>query len=314
MLTRRHIRVKVLQSLYAFENQENNDLKKQEKFLIESMTNMHDLYLLMLQLPIAIREQALSYMEKSKNKFLATSLEKSPSVNFIENRVLLQLENNNILKNLITNKKLAHWELDDEYPKILFKELRKSEKYSKYLELKQTNYAQDKEFVLFLFKEIIAPNEKLYEYLEDKQITWIDDYPIVNTAIVKLLENFSPHTTPAACVPDLFKNTDDKEFSISLLEKTIVNEEFLSNEIEGRTPNWDKERIAELDLMLIKMGITEFLHFPSIPTRVTINEYIEIAKEYSTPKSSLFINGIMDKLVKEYDSKGMLNKSGRGVK
>src|SRR5690606_24606876 len=184
MLTRRHIRVKVLQSLYAFENQENSDLKTQQKFLIESMLNMHDLYLLMLQLPIVIREQAISYMEKSKNKFLATSLEKSPSINFVENKVLLQLENNSILKNLIANRKLNHWAFDNEYPKVLFKELRKSEKYSKYLELKQTTYAQDKEFVLFLFKEIIAPNEKLYEYLEDKKITWIDDYPIVNTAIV----------------------------------------------------------------------------------------------------------------------------------
>jgi len=314
MLTRRHIRVKVLQSLYAFENQENSDLKTQQKFLIESMLNMHDLYLLMLQLPIVIREQAISYMEKSKNKFLATSLEKSPSINFVENKVLLQLENNSILKNLIANRKLNHWAFDNEYPKVLFKELRKSEKYSKYLELKQTTYAQDKEFVLFLFKEIIAPNEKLYEYLEDKKITWIDDYPIVNTAIVRLLESLSPATAPSACVPDLFKNTDDKDFSISLLEKTIGNDEFLSAEIEGRTPNWDKERIAELDLMLIKMGIIEFLHFPTIPTRVTINEYIEIAKEYSTPKSSLFINGVMDKLVKEYSSKGMLNKSGRGIK
>lgn len=314
MLTRRHIRVKVLQSLYAFENQENSDLKTQQKFLIESMSNMHDLYLLMLQLPLVVREQAINYMEKSKNKFLATSLEKSPSINFVENKVLLQLENNNIIKNLISSRKLNHWEFDNEYPKVLFKELRKSEKYLKYLEIKQTSYKQDKEFVLYLFKEIIAPNEKLYEYLEDKKMTWIDDYPIVNTAIVRLLESLSPTTTPATCVPDLFKNTDDKSFSISLLEKTIVNDEFLSTEIEGRTPNWDKERIAELDLMLIKMGIIELLHFPSIPTRVTINEYIEIAKEYSTPKSSLFINGVMDKLVKEYDSKGMLNKSGRGIK
>lgn len=313
MLTRRHIRVKVLQSLYAYNNQEQMSLKNQDKFLINSMEKMLDLYLLMLSSILAVRDQAENFMELSKNKHLATAEDKKPSRNFMDNKALLLLEENTYFEQLLSKHKINNWQRDHEYPQILFRALRQHAVYQEYLAIENPNFNQDKDFLIFFYKEIIAPNDKLYEYLEDSQITWTDDFPIVNTAIVKVLNSLTQHTKPEKWVPELYKNEDDKQYASLLLEKTIVGDEDLMNEIEGKTPNWDRERIADLDLIMIKMAITEFLHFSSIPVKVTINEYLEIAKEYSTPKSSLFINGLLDKLSKEYSKENKLNKTGRGL-
>ena len=153
----------------------------------------------------------------------------------------------------------------------------------------------------------------MYEYLEDKRLTWIDDFPIVNTAMVKMLGKISEKNVANVLIPDLYKDIEDREFALQLLRKVVLNEEKLSAEIDGKTPNWDQDRIADLDFIILKMGIAEFLYFPSIPVRATINEYLEISKEYSTPKSSIFINGILDKLVKEFEISKKLNKIGRGL-
>ena len=164
-----------------------------------------------------------------------------------------------------------------------------------------------------LFKEVIAPNEKLYNYLEDRNLTWIDDLPVVNTALVKLLNKSKQENSENFFTPHLFKDDDDKEFGVTLLKKTIENLDSYSEEISLKTQNWDKDRIADIDFVLLQMAICEFREFPSIPTKVSINEYIEIAKEYSTPKSNVFINGVLDKIVKEYDENKTLNKIGRGL-
>jgi N utilization substance protein B len=164
-----------------------------------------------------------------------------------------------------------------------------------------------------MLKEFIAPNDKLYDYLEDTKLTWVDDLPIVNTAILKFLKKLKESTPQELKLPKLFKSPEDEEFGTDLFRKVYVNDEELSNEMQGKTPNWDKERIAEIDTILIKMALCEFLNFSSIPVKVTINEYLEIAKEYSTPKSSIFINGVLDKLSKEYQEENRLNKIGRGL-
>ncbi len=313
MLTRRHIRVKVLQSVYAFNQRENPDIEAQEKFLYYSIDQMQDLYLLLLQLLVAIQKQAEHYLDTSQKKHLATASEKNPSRTFVENKLIEVIASNSLFSETIKKKKLDYWSLDDEYVKILFKELRQTPWYQEYLSQKETTFKEDQKFVLRLYKEIIAPNEKLYDYLEDKRLTWIDDFPIVNTAIVKMLGKLSEKNASAHLVPNLYKNEEDREFAIQLFKKVILNEEKLNVQIEGKTPNWDKERIADVDLIILKMGIAEFLFFPSIPVRATINEYLEISKEYSTPKSSIFVNGILDKLVKEFMENGKLNKVGRGL-
>ena len=314
MLTRRHIRVKVLQSIYALRQSNNPDLEKQEKFLFYSIDQMLDLYALSLQLLVEMRKADRKFLVTSQQKHLATSEEKNFSTTFLDNKVLDLIEQNEDLSNYIENKKLNYWELDGEYVTILLKDLRAKDFYKEYILKQNTSFKEDQDFLVSLFKKVIAPSDKYYEYIEDKRLTWVDDFPIVNTALAKMLAKISEKNVRTILLPELYKNQDDKQYAKQLFTKVVLNDEKLSQEIEGKTPNWDKERIAEMDMIILKMGISEFLHFPSIPVRATINEYLEIAKEYSTPKSSIFINGILDKLVKEFETSKKLNKIGRGLR
>ncbi len=314
MLTRRHIRVKVLQAIYAYNQSENKILEKQENFLLYNMEQMQDLYLLMLQLILALRDQAENFLYKSQKKHLATDLEKNPSRLFLENKVIELIASNEAFSEIIKNRKLNYWENDSEYVTILFNSLKDQEWYSEFLKQKTTNFSEDKDFLIKIFKNVIAPNEKLYEYIEDKRLTWLDDFPLVNTLIVKMLSKISEKNIEVILIPELYKNKEDRDYALQLMQKVILNDEELTQIIDEKTPNWDKERIADLDMIILKMGISEFLYFPSIPVRATINEYLEVSKEYSTPKSSLFINGILDKLVKEFSSTEKLNKTGRGLR
>jgi N utilization substance protein B len=303
-----------LQSIYALRQSNNPDLEKQEKFLFYSIDQMLDLYALSLQLLVEMRKADRKFLVTSQQKHLATSEEKNFSTTFLDNKVLDLIEQNEDLSNYIQNKKLNYWDLDGEYVTILLKDLRAKDFYKEYILKQNTSFKEDQDFLVSLFKKVIAPSDKYYEYIEDKRLTWVDDFPIVNTALAKMLAKISEKNVRTILLPELYKNQDDKQYAKQLFTKVVLNDEKLSQEIEGKTPNWDKERIAEMDMIILKMGIAEFLHFPSIPVRATINEYLEIAKEYSTPKSSIFINGILDKLVKEFETSKKLNKIGRGLR
>jgi len=314
MLTRRHIRVKVMQCIYALTQSKSDSLEGQQKFLKVSIDNMYSLYLLMLSLLIEIHKMAEDQLERSSKKYIAVDVDDFPNKEkFIANKLLQQIAGNRILKNELEAKKLNNWYLNEEYIKILYKEILESKTYSSYMSTPNSTYEEDRKLVLELFKTVIAPNDKIYEYFEDDKLTWVDDIPIVNTFILKQLKKVKEDHTPSFFLPDLLKDTDDLEYAKKLLTKTLLNNESLVKEIEGKTPNWDKDRIADIDAILLKMAICELLNFSSIPERVTINEYVEISKEYSTPKSSIFINGILDNLAKEYKADGKLKKIGRGL-
>lgn len=302
-----------MQSLYSFHQSKNKNFQAEEKFLLKSMQEMYDLFLLQLKLIIEIKAYSERYLEKSQRKHLATSEEIDPNMKFVNNTVIQILENNNELNDLLESRKITHWNRDGEYVALLWEEIMKSGAYEEYMNTRESSFKEDKEFVIRLLRDFIAPNEKLYDYLEDSKLTWLDDLPLVNTAILKFLNKLKESSPQDAKLPKLFKSSDDEEFAVHLLRKVHVNDEELAGEMLGKTPNWDKERIAEIDTILIKMAICEFLHFSSIPVKVTINEYLEIAKEYSTPKSSIFINGVLDKLSKEYHEEKRLNKMGRGL-
>lgn len=314
MLTRRHIRVKVMQCIYALTQSKDDSLQKQEKFLRFSIESMYSLYLLVLSLLVEIHQKASDNIKLSKKKYLATAADNYPNKEkFINNALLLQIANNEALKAELKKRKLNNWYLNDEYVRLVYKDIIAHRSYAEYMAKPERTYADDKEFLTTLFKEVIAPNEKIYDYFEDNKLTWVDDIPLVNTFVLKLFKKAKAHHPERFFLPRLLKDEADMDFAQKLLTKTLLNDGKLTKEIEGKTPNWDKDRIADIDAILLKMAICELLNFPSIPEKVTINEFLEIAKEYSTPKSSIFINGILDKLVKEYRTEGKLNKVGRGL-
>lgn len=303
-----------MQCIYALTRSNDDSLEKQQKFLKFSIENTYALYLLMLSLIKEIHELAREQVELSSTKYLTNSTDKfADKKKFVNNSFLKLISDNKVLQEEFEIRKLQNWYLNDEYVKLLYKEIISSEMYLKYMSKETTSFQEDKQLVVDIFKEIIAPNDKIYDYFEDDKLTWVDDIPLVNTFILKLLKKAKENVVESYFLPALVKDDEDIEFSKKLLSKTLLQNEALVKEIEGKTPNWDKDRIADIDAILLKMAIAELLNFPSIPERVTINEYLEIAKEYSTPKSSTFINGILDKLVKEYQQDGKLNKIGRGL-
>lgn len=312
MLTRRHIRVKVMQSIYALSQSQSDQVDNELKFINMSIANMHDLHILTLDLFVKLSDLATKQIELSQKKYLATSEDRNPNRKFIQNEIIRHLVENTALKEALEARKLNDWELNDEYIRVIFDVMIASDLYKKYMAEAETSYDLDKAFVAKLFAEIIAPNDKLYEYFEDQKLTWLDDIPVINTLILKSIKQ-AKKGKEKIFLSKLYKDDEDRQFVRDLFTKTVLNDEMLSAEIQGKTPNWDKDRIANLDLIVLKMAICEFLKFPSIPAKVTINEYIELAKEYSTSKSSMFVNGILDKLVKEYKKENKLNKIGRGL-
>ncbi len=303
-----------MQCIYAITHSKDESLEQQEDFLVSSIENMYALYLLILSLLIEIHGHARSQVALSSKKYLANSSDLyADKEKFLNNQLLQQLAGNKLLKAQFEKRKLKNWYLNDEYVKLLYKEIVESDRYHTYMLSAVTSYEEDRTLLIDLYREVIAPNEKIYDYFEDNQLTWLDDLPIVNTFFLKHLKKANENRPESFFLPNLLKDDEDMVFARELLTKTLSNNTNLEKEIEGKTPNWDKDRIADIDGILLKMGICELLNFPTIPEKVTINEFLEIAKEYSTPKSSTFINGILDKLVKEYRANGKLNKTGRGL-
>jgi N utilization substance protein B len=302
-----------MQSIYAMHQNGSDNLEKEEKFLFYSIDAIQDLYLIMISSLIEICKKETIFLHKSSQKHLATAQERKPNEKFIKNAIFQILAENNSLSIALETRKIDNWTLNDDYILILLNDIKQSKLYVKYMSNTANTFEEDKEFIVNLFQDVIVPNEKLYDYLEDNKLTWIDDIPVVNTEIIKQLKAIKPVEERNFRVPKLFKDNEDRDFVKDLFRKTVLNESVLAKEYVDKTPNWDSERIAEIDTIILKMAICEFLKFPSIPIKVTLNEYLELAKEYSTPKSSIFINGILDNLVKELQTDNRIQKVGRGL-
>ena len=311
MVNRRHIRIKVMQSIYAVLQSKSDNLPKEEKFLLFNIKKATELFVLQLLLLVEIRNLAIEHIEIKKKKYLATEEDKNPNVKFINNEIIQAIADSPEIKEFVSKSKLVDWKDNREYVRILLDEMIESDFYKAYLDAEETGFYEDRNFVLELFKQVVAPNEKLFDYYESLNLSWVDDYPLVNTAILKVVKQMDKGQF--ITLKQLEVKEDDEEFLVDLFRKTILHQQEFTSEIDQKTPNWDTERIADMDMILIKMALTEFLYFPSIPTKVTINEYIEIAKDYSTRKSSYFINGVLDKLLKDYNKSGRLKKIGRGL-
>jgi N utilization substance protein B len=301
-----------MQSIYAMRLSGSDNLEKQEKFLQFSLESIVDLYLILLTTLVEIRKKEIEYTDIAQKKHLATTEERNPNLRFINNPILVALSENKSLRIALENNKITNWQSNDDTILLLLQDIKQSELYQNYMAKKALTFEEERFFVVDMFSELIAPNERLFSYLEDFKLTWVDDIPVVNTQILKQLRKMTSDADSIK-VPATYKDEEDKEFSTILFRKTVLNDAELTKEFVNKTPNWDLDRIAELDTTILKMAICEFLKFPSIPFKVTINEYLELAKEYSTPKSSIFINGILDNLVKDLQANNKINKVGRGL-
>ena len=311
MINRRHIRVKVMQSVYAMIKSYDDDVLKEEKFIKHSIKRMFDLYVLLLDLLVEVQKLAEEKQEISKKKYLATKEDLSPNRKFVENKLIKKIAESTSLTLYKEAQNLDNWSKDDEYIKIIWDLLQNSDIFSEYLNSSDDSFNSDKDFVVTFFREIVAPNTKLAEYFEGENITWVDDIPFVNTWVVRSLTK--QKSANAFKLGSLYKNQDDQDFATDLFKKVILNHHSFENDIKIHTPNWETDRIADMDMILIKMGVCEFLNFPFIPTKVSINEYIEIAKDYSSEKSGYFVNGVLDKLSREFLKDKKIVKVGRGL-
>ncbi|MGO4818118.1 transcription antitermination factor NusB [Flavobacterium sp. W22_SRS_FP1] len=302
-----------MQSIYAMHQNGSDNLEKEEKFLFYSIDNIQDLYLTMISSLLEICKKETVFLHKSSLKHLATPEERKPNEKFIKNSIFQILAENNSLSIAMESRKIDAWALNDDYILLLLNAIKASKLYTDYMSNPKSSFEEDRQLIADLFLEVIVPNEKLYEFLEDDKLTWIDDIPLVNTHIMKQLKAMKPIMDDNFTVPKVYKDSEDKAFVKDLFRKTVLNEAELAKEFVDKTPGWDSDRIAEVDTIILKMAICEFLKFPSIPFKVTLNEYLELAKEYSTPKSSIFINGILDNLVKELEANKKMIKTGRGL-
>ena len=301
MLTRRHLRVKVMQQLYANTINHPFDLKVAQHQLQLSNTGFFELYLLLLNMFIEVQACGRSLYKLAEKQYLkADSDQLNPK--FFYNHVIAKLSDSKVLQSKTSKFKINYWKKHDEYVRLIWDKVAASDHYAAYLSKNETGFVADKNVLIDLFTEVIAPYERLYEFIEEIKPSWVDDFPLVNNIVRNTLFHMHENTDPEDMIlKSVYKDEEDQTFAVDLLKSVAIHDEELTAKLVGRTPNWEQDRIAVLDMILLKLAIAEFLFFPSIPFKVTINEYLEIAKEYATPKSSTFINGILDVISKELE-------------
>lgn len=311
MVNRRFLRIKVMQALYSYFQADDNDPKVYEKNLFHAVEKIHELYFYMLDLLGSIHHNAVQIIEEGKNKHLPRPEELNPNTKFIENKVLLAIVNSKEIQKQIEVRKIS-WTNDNDLVRKLYNEIRNSEIYKTYMSKPGNSMQEDKAFISEVISEIIAENDLMNFWFEEKNIHWVDDSFVAINTLLKTVE-LCTESQPLRPAP-LFKDPEeDKQFGKDLLHQCILHNAEFEKMISEKTQNWEMDRIASMDVLLMKMALTEILYFENVPIKVSLNEYIEISKQYSTPKSRQFINGILDKIVHELKAGNKIQKSGRGL-
>jgi len=311
MITRRLIRIKILQIVFSYLFSEGKTVHAAEKELFFSMNKFHELYHKMLYLMVDLKRFAENKIEIARAKKAPTYEDLHPNTKFIDNLAINQIEQNEALNKYVSKNKLS-WSQQKEFVRDLYNYLIESDLYADYMSRESQSYEEDKKFVLRIYDALLADFEPLFQQLEEQSIYWNDEVELVISFIIRSLREMDQEGQGELHFP-LFKKEEDKDFAKELFRKTIRNYKEYDQIIEENSRNWDLERIAFMDILIMKMAINEILEFPSIPTKVTLDEYIEIAKYYSTEKSNIFINGILDKVIAQLRSDNRINKQGRGL-
>ena len=322
MISRRHLRIKAVQGLYAFFQSGSDDLRRSEKDFLKSIDQIYDLFIYHLSFLEEVFKFAEKKIEEGRNKHRPSREDLDPNLRFIQNKFYQQLANNSTFQK---HKDLLRINWDDEQELIrkTYNKAKESLIYKRYMEAKFCGFQEDIEVVRKLNRKIFIRNEALLSIYEENNIHWVDDIDIVEFMINKWIKYMQENEIPKDTyyqLPSLLKPeknnkgyNEDRQFVIDLYEKTILHSDEFIKMIESRATNWEIDRIAIMDILLLKMAIAELVYLDNIPLKVSLNEYIDLSKMFSTPKSSIFINGMLDRLIQELTEEGRIKKSGRGL-
>lgn len=308
MINRVLIRLKIVQIVYAYYQNGGKNLDTAEKELFFSLSKAYDLYNYLLLLMVEVTKQANKRLNAAKNKLVPTKEELFPNTKFVENRFIAQLEVNKQLLEFSNNQKKT-WENEADFVKTLCDKILESDIYKEYMASETSSYEEDRELWRKLYKNIIFNNIELEQVLEDQSLYWNDDKEIVDTFVLKTIKRFDEKNGAKQELLPEFKDEEDQDFARRLFRRTILNADYYRHLISENTKNWDLDRVAFMDVVIMQIALAEILSFPNIPVSVSLNEYVEIAKLYSTPKSGGFINGTLDGIVNSLKKENKLTKN-----
>lgn len=317
MLYRRHLRIKVLQSLYAYFITGSDDLGKGERQLLLSVNKLYELFIYQLSFLVEVNRFAVSRMEENKTKFYPTESDLSPNLKFINNHVnTLLVSNKDFLKKEDLYK--VNWADEQNMVRNFYVNLIETDFFKKYMAKNETSLEEDKLLYVKIADQMLSDEDLLKDFYEGQSVYFVDGYDLVILMLIKFFETISNNFTADSLLPGLYKNSsksdnEDVEFLKKLYQKTILRDEENTEILRTKTSNWDYERVPLMDVILLKMAIIELQDMETVPVKVTLNEYIELAKYFSTPKSKTFVNGVLDRLIREFKEEGKINKIGRGL-
>lgn len=313
MINRELIRIKLVQVLYSYLQKGIHNPDIAEKELLLSLDKAYDLYNYLLLLMVEVSRMSLRMLEmrQSRSKKLKDGIQWSRK--FVDNRFILQLESNRELRNYCSEQEL-NWAYQEDFVRNLYNKVEESEFYKQYMASETSSYEEDREIWRLIYRHLIVDNEELSNILEDINVYWNDDKAIIDTFVLKTINRFTEDSTASQPLMPKYKSDTDRDFATKLLRRALVGQEHFYGLIGATTRKWDFERIALMDRIILQLGLAEITAFPNIPLSVSINEYVDIAKMYSTPKSDKYINATLDNIAKKLIEEGKLEKVGLEIK
>jgi len=312
MINRRLIRVKTFQILFSKFSQNEINFDEAYRELQKSILKTQDLYFFLLRLLIDVRDLSEEKLEISRKKHLATDEDLNPKTKFVNNQVIKVLESNKQYQRYQNNNTL-NWSNNTDIVEKIYKSLIQSESYIKYVNSEDSSFKNDKKIISFFFEEILGESSDILDVLEDTSIYWTEDFEFVINNILRIIRQLKVTDSEDKVLSEVYKNNDDQQFAYDLLKYTLQNHDEHIDLIEKYAKNWEIDRLIQIDILLMEMALSELIYLDSIPIKVSLDEYIELSKFYSSAKSKTFINGILDKIIIEFKENGRIQKKGRGL-
>lgn len=311
MLNRRFLRIKIMQALYGYFRDEQADIRTAEKNLFTSIEKSYDLFLHLLSFLGNLHFSARIALEEGRGKHLPTREDLNPNQKFINNTILVAISASKAI-NQEFSKRAVSWQNDQDLVRKIFSELKTADFYRKYMASPESSFAEDRKLIKRILSDLLYEHELFNFWFEERNIHWSDDLHFAFVFLNKWLDSLE--SAEDVKLPPLYRDpVEDKKFVEDLFRKTIVHTEEFDRMIDKHTRNWELERIATLDILLMKLALGEILFISNVPVKVSMNEYIDLAKEYSSPQSGRFINGVLDKMVAELKAENKIQKTGRGL-